>query len=257
MRINIIDNFYSPKEDTTRTLRIGLPESYDSSDKKYPVLYMFDGQNIFSDHRSALYHTWCVNPALEQLYAQKRLDREWIVVGIDHRPDRFDEYTPWDFPGADIYNPHGRRTIDVIVEDIIPYINKNYRTLTTPQDTALAGASLGGLMALYAARIYPNVIGRYGAFSPTIMWSDYKLYPHWDKATGQWTKIYMDTGSEEVISVRGVHLDYPRVTNEFYQHLRNLGYEGYEVAVVTEQGAIHHEIDWARRFPEAAAWFLQ
>ncbi|MFA5624884.1 MAG: alpha/beta hydrolase-fold protein [Bradymonadales bacterium] len=256
-KIKVIKDFYSPLDKINRTIRIYTPDSYDDKKKKrYPVAYMTDGQNIFSDPRSALFHTWCVNTTLESLWESGELEREWIVVGIDHLPDRFAEYTPWVFPAARIIDAQGRKFLNNLTEFIVPFINQEYRTLSGPENTALIGASLGGLMALFCARERPDVIGRIGAVSPSLMWSDFKSFEHWDSRYDMWTKIYLDMGSDERITVQGIYLDYASVTYDFYKHLRTLGYADHEVHLFIENGGKHHEIDWARRFPHIAKTLL-
>ena len=255
--IHIIDDFYSPLDKVNRTLRIYTPDSYEHEPgKHYPVIYMTDGQNVFAHPRSARFDTWCVNRTLHDLCASGELQREWIVCAIDHLPDRFAEYTPWMYPEAAVYDPMGRKFLNNLTEFFIPHINSRYRTLTGPKNTAFIGSSLGGLMALFCGRERPDIIGRIGAVSPSVMWADFRTFRHWDKKQNVWTKIYLDMGSEERISVRGIHMDYASVTYDFYAHLRSLGYGEHEVHLFIDMGAAHYEADWARRFPHVCRVLL-
>ena len=180
-RIDIIDDFYSPLDKFKRTIRVYLPDSYDAdSVKHYPVIYMTDGQNDFAHPRSARFDTWCVNRTLDALWSEGKLDREWIVCAIDHEIDRFSEYTPWAYPDAQIYEPRGWKFLNNLTEFFVPYMNAHYRTCTGPENTAFIGSSLGGLMALFCGRERPDVIGRIGAISPSVMWADYRCFEEWN-----------------------------------------------------------------------------
>lgn len=249
-KITIIDDFYSPLNKFNRTLRIYTPDSYDvEPERRYPVIYMTDAQNVYAHPKSAHYDTWCVNRTLDRMSANGELEREWIVCAIDHETDRFAEYTPWAYPDANIFDPRGRQFLNNLTEFFIPYMNQNYRTLTGPKNTAFVGSSLGGLMALFCGRERPDVIGRIGAVSPSVMWSDHRCFDHWNSKLDTWTKIYMDMGTEERIVVKGIYMDYAKIVGEFYDHLMKLGYSKDQVILNLEEGGVHYEIDWARRFP--------
>lgn len=256
-KIQIIDDFYSPLDKCNRTLRIYTPDSYDEdSSRRYPVIYMTDAQNVYSHPKSAHFDTWCVNTTLERLYAEGSLEREWIICAIDHDIDRFGEYTPWPYPAASIFDPKGRKFLNNLTEFFVPYMNSHYRTLTGPQNTAFIGSSLGGLMALFCGRERPDVIGRIGAVSPSVMWADFRCFEHWNTKLPFWTKIYLDMGSEERITVQGIYMDYASIVGDFYNHLRSVGYEEHEVFLYIDEGGRHYETDWARRVPIIAMHLL-
>lgn len=253
--VHILRDFYSYPEHTTRTLRIYTPDAYEwDHERRFGVLYMCDGQNVFDHPESALYHTWRANVVMEQESAAGTL-QPWIIVGIDHLPGRFEEYTPWPFPIRGIHG-QGAQFVDCLVNHIKPFIDRTYRTDPRPEMTALVGASLGGLIALYAHRERPDVIGRVGAVSPTLMWSDYRTFEHWHSHHDTWTKIWLDAGEHEHIWIDDLELDYARITERFYWHLRGLGYAEHEVRLFLEPGGNHHEIDWQRRLPEILRWLL-
>jgi predicted alpha/beta superfamily hydrolase len=118
------------------------------------------------------------------------------------------------------------------------------------------GSSLGGLISLYLGWKYPEVFGRIGALSPTVMWSYRKLFEAWREHSRRWTRIYLDAGSTEHIDAGRVALNYGEATREFYGHLKQLGYHDHEVLLVLEPGGQHHEKDWQRRLPFALRWLL-
>src|SRR4051812_15111398 len=96
--VHIIRDFFAPEEGGNRTVRIYTPSGYESDvDRTYGVLYMQDGQNVFAHPESARFDTWCANYTIEEL-AHTGAVEPWIIVGIDHGPDRFGDYSPWDDP---------------------------------------------------------------------------------------------------------------------------------------------------------------
>jgi predicted alpha/beta superfamily hydrolase len=104
-------------------------------------------------------------------------------------------------------------------------------------------------MALFCGRERPDVIGRIGAVSPSVMWADFRCFEHWNSKLDTWMKMYIDMGTEERIVVQGIYLDYASIVGDFYDHLMRLGYKNYEVTLNVEEGGRHYEADWARRFP--------
>lgn len=146
-----------------RTIRLYLPPSYGSSDRRYPVLYMHDGQNLF-DAATGYAGEWQVDETLDQLAAAGKL--ELIVVGIDNGSElRNQELVP--YPHPDIAKSEGEAYLKFIVDELKPYIDSHYRTLPDRDHTGLMGSSLGGLITHYAGQHYSQVFGRLGVFSPS------------------------------------------------------------------------------------------
>jgi predicted alpha/beta superfamily hydrolase len=245
--VHIIRDFYSPSEGFSRTVRIYTPDGYDQgSAHRYPVLYMQDGQNVFAHPESARFDTWCANTALEQLVHEHRLE-PWVIVGIDSGMGRLDEYSPWS---------RGDAYARFLVDSLKPYIDGTYRVRHQPEWTAVMGSSLGGLISLYLGMRYPDVFGRIGALSPSVMWNDYRLFQHWTAHTHRWTRIYLDAGTHEWINPAGTPLPYGEATRDFYLHLKRLGYADHELRLVLDDNGIHHEKDWQRRLPDVMQWLL-
>lgn len=160
--VQILDTaFYIPQLNRHRRVWIYLPESYTSSKKKYPVLYMQDGQNVF-DNATAGFGEWGVDEALDSLGKQHG---EVIVVAVDHGSEkRINEYSPFDM--ARYGRGEGDAYVDFLAETLMPYINRHYRTKKSAKYTAVAGSSMGGLISFYAMLKYPNKFGAAGVFSP-------------------------------------------------------------------------------------------
>ncbi|MBL8899364.1 MAG: alpha/beta hydrolase [Planctomycetes bacterium] len=132
----------------THKLRIFLPPGYAENPlRRYPVFYMQDGKNLFFPEEAFLGSEWNVDEVLQLLDAANAVDRA-IVVGI-HSGDRLREYTK---PGYELYARS-------VVEEVKPVVDRRYRTLETPADTAVCGSSLGGVVSFYMAWQYPQVFG--------------------------------------------------------------------------------------------------
>lgn len=160
--VHILDTaFYMPQLNRHRRVWIYLPPSYATTKKKYPVLYMHDGQNLF-DHGTSSFGEWGVDEALDTLSHQYG---EAIVVAVDHGGEkRINEYSPFDMENYG--KGEGDAYVDFLAQTLMPYINHHYRTKRSARYTAIAGSSMGGLISFYAALKYPNKFGAAGVFSP-------------------------------------------------------------------------------------------
>jgi len=166
-------------------LRIYLPPSYDENDlKRYPVLYMQDGKNLFFPDEAFLGHAWEVDETLDRLDEMNVIDQV-IVVGI-HTDDRFGDYTQ---PGVELY---GR----ALLEQVKPWIDGNLRTLTGPRNTAILGSSLGGVAALFLAWTAPQVFGLACCLSSTFGYRDDLLarVRREGRAGREGLRLYLDSG---------------------------------------------------------------
>lgn len=253
--VQIIRDFASEALGGPRTVRIYTPDAYDREpERRFPVAYLQDGQHVFAHPESAKYDTWGANEAIEQLAAEGRTE-PWILVAADHGSDRFAEYSPWDEPRLGV-TAKGPATVKFLTDELKPFVDRHYRTKREPEQTAVMGSSLGGLISLFAGWSRPDVFGRIGGFSPTVMWSLGRLSQEWSRPTGKWSRIYLDVGTLEGVYTANLPLDYPSSVHAFWKHLKAIGYEDWELKLVVEQNGAHHETDWRRRFPEAMAWLL-
>jgi len=180
--------------DISHKVWLYLPPNYESSAERYPVIYMHDAQNLFDDATSFV-GEWDVDGTLNALY--EKTGESFIVVAVENGGEkRIEEYTPYKnekYGGGkgDIY-------IDFLANELKPYIDKNYRTLATTENTALIGSSLGGLISFYGGLKYPEVFGKIGALSTSFWFSSDKLND-FAKENGnqQNTKIYFLVGEKE------------------------------------------------------------
>jgi alpha-glucosidase len=239
--VQIIDTaFFIPQLNRTRRVWIYLPSSYASSRKKYPVLYMHDGQNVFDEATSG-YGEWGVDEALDTLENQSH---EMIVVAIDNDPvHRINEYSPYDMEKYG--KAEGDAYVDFLVNNLRPFINKHYRTKKCGRHTFIAGSSMGGLISFYALMKYPKKFGGAGVFSPAF-WITPQLKnidPH--KARKIKGKIYFFAGQQESDSM------VPDMLSVFEQMLQHS--KAKMKTVIRAQGK-HNEATWRAEFPLFYKW---
>lgn len=144
-----------------RRVLVYLPPGYNES-RRYPVLYLLDGQNVF-DQPNARGGGWKINLAMDRLLAEKAI-RPGILVAVCHSDQRLREYCGWSEDEA-YEHRLGELHADYLVETIKPFIDRNYPTRPGRANTAIAGASAGGVAALYAALRHPRTYGRVGCMS--------------------------------------------------------------------------------------------
>ena len=180
------------------TIHMYLPDDYMHSQKKYPVLYMFDGHNLFFDEDATYGRSWRL---LNHLYA---LDTEIIVAGIECSHvgnERLIEYAPFDF-----YDPEfggslpgkGRETMDFIVHTLKPYIDHHFPTKPDRANTWIAGSSCGGLMSLYALLAYSRTFSKAAALSPYILPCATSLLCFADRVHVRHpSRLYLSWGAQE------------------------------------------------------------
>jgi predicted alpha/beta superfamily hydrolase len=241
--VHIVDNsFYIPQLDRHRRIWIYLPDSYKSSKKKYPVLYMQDGQNVFDEATSA-YGEWGVDEALDTLGNQHK---ELIVVAIDNAGEkRMNEYSAYDMENYG--RGEGDQYVDFLVQTLKPFIDRHYRTKKDEKNTFIAGSSMGGLISFYAVLKYPKVFGGAGVFSPSFWIAPQLKYIDPERAKKVKGKIYFYAGQEE-----GDHM-VPDMLNIFEQ-MRQCSKAKMQTVIRAE--GKHNEPTWRNEFPLFYKWIL-
>lgn len=160
--VRIMDTaFPMPQLEATRKIWLYLPPGYAKSKKRYPVMYMHDGQNIFDEYTSG-FGEWGVDECADSLIRNGK--PACIIVGIENGPNRMNEYNPYYF--KDVGKGTGDQYLEFIVKNLKPFVDRHYRTLSTGENTIIAGSSMGGLISYYAMLKYPDVFGKGGVFSP-------------------------------------------------------------------------------------------
>jgi predicted alpha/beta superfamily hydrolase len=241
--VHVLAPLAMPGLDRERALRIYLPPGYETSQKRYPVLYMHDAQNLF-DAATSFVGEWGVDEALNDLAKSRGL--ELIVVGIDNDADkRTRELNPWD--NAKYGSGEGRAYMKFVVEVVKPYIDAHYRTQPQRAHTAIMGSSLGGLMAHFALCEYPDVFGKAGIFSPAY-WiappvSDYTRAHAWRKDA----KVYVYAGGSEGPEML------PDM-RKIVALVRTQRFPESNLRVEVTPAGQHNETAWRAEFPRAVNW---
>ncbi len=227
--------FHSPQLSHDRTIVVWLPPSYDSDpNKRYPVLYMHDGQNLFDPRTSFLGVDWQMDETADSLIRQGKME-EIIIVGLYNTADRLEEY-------AD--TKKGRAYMDFIVTTVKPFIDTNYRTLSDREHTAIMGSSMGGLISFYLVWRYPHIFSKAGCLSTSLMWKNGALLKEIENFTGQKPeiKIYLDSsgkGAEGRMRPEYLRLKDLLVSKGFV--------EGKDLIYYFDEQGDHSERSWSKR----------
>jgi predicted alpha/beta superfamily hydrolase len=228
-----------------RNIRVWLPPGYSDSGVPYPVMYLHDGQNCFAP--GGPYGCWNaeINAARE---VEAGRVPPFIMVAIDNDGDnRRYEYVPPEDRIKDYPAGRGDAYGRFVVENVMPEINRSYRTLTGPEHTALVGSSLGGVISLYMA-FETGVFGRIGSMSTAIFWAPNYLAKLMVRGPSP-LRIYHDIGTREAISMAPAN--YWEVNQTLDRVLRKIT---PEVHFVIGEGDDHNEPAWDKRFPAMIRW---
>lgn len=244
----ITKNILSKVLNREKLVRIFIPEN---TEGPYEVLYMYDGQNLFNTKTSAYGDIWDMDTQVPRLI-KAGIIKPIMVVGIDSSEQRLDEYSPFNNNGIYKFMPkdnrvsfYGHLVNKFIVDELIPYINKNFQTL--PDKTHIAGSSLGGLMALHASINYPNTFKGIGIFSLAAyfnpkgyksMLKDLNLNPN--------QKYFITVGTNESNHTNDkLNKAYLRDSLYLYETVKPLTNTSLEII----NNAIHTESFWASQVP--------
>lgn len=246
--LTTITNFYSPQLNNNRTLILYLPPSYSENiAKRYPVLYMHDGQNLFNAATAFGGVEWQVDETLDSLIGQGKV-QEVIVVGIYNTANRISEYTPTVDPTYGGGNANAY--LDFVQNTVKPYIDGHYRTLTTPANTYMMGSSLGGLVSCYAGWTRSNVFNHVGCMSSSFWWNNQNFTVQVENATGTKppVRFYLDIGANEGATAE---------TTRMRDALLAKGYvSNVNVKYYFDPQGSHNEASWRARLPIVLTYLL-
>lgn len=242
--VKIIDTaFYIPQLNRYRRIWIYLPPDYNQNRKRYPVLYMHDGQNLF-DEATSYSGEWGVDEYLDAQFKSSK--QSAIVVGVDNGLNfRMSEYNLWEF--QNFGKGEGDQYVDFLVKTLKPFIDKNYRTLKGKANTFVAGSSMGGLISLIAVAKYPNVFGGAGIFSPAF-WTAAGIDEYLRKyGPAMNSRLYFYAGGQE-----GEHMipDMKKVEQIMAKVSKSIIKESLDM------NAAHNEAAWRKMFPEFFEWTI-
>ena len=230
------------RPDFERRIYICTPSGYDTSAARYPVMYLFDGQNLFYDEDASFGTSWNIDKFT------RYNDPGCIIVGIESNPygnERLEEYSPFTHQSPELGYIRGvaRTTMIWLLDTLKPAVDEAFRTIPDRDHTYIGGSSMGGLISLYAVTAYNEVFSRAVCLSPSLwvhpgkvrhMISKAKPAPH--------TQIYMDYGTEEMSNHEATY-------NALLACARLLLDRGVDLTFRIEPFGNHSEASWAQRVP--------
>jgi predicted alpha/beta superfamily hydrolase len=240
-----------------RTIAVYLPPRYaKEKTKRYSVLYLHDGQNLFDPGAAAFGVDWHVHITADRLVNEGRITPT-ILVGVYNTPERIDDYTPH-------FNPvredggRGDEYCRFLVEEVKPFIDHQYRTLPGREYTGVAGSSLGGLISLAIARWKPDVFSKVGALSPSLWWVQNELFSDW-QSDCEWpkrTRFWLDIGTEETAADHENKAGVERCLRlvEFWKRCGLVEESDFRFLAI--EGGRHTESAWAARFDQVLTFLF-
>lgn len=243
-------DMYYPPAGQNRLLHIYLPDNYYDTQERYPVMYMFDGHNLFSDADATYGKSWGLADFMRQY------PKQMIIVGMECSHEgyaRLNEYCPYykHMFGHEII-PMGEQTFQWIINDVKPMIDREYRTWGHREATGIGGSSMGGLMSIYGVIVHNDIFSKAACVSPGIFHNISHLRSDLDRS---WidpdTRIYFGWGEIEAgKAARGGNPEFDtreaRSVRKFEKQLQEKGADTY---LYFQWGGRHCEADWERQDP--------
>lgn len=239
------EKFLIPQLNRERKIWVYLPPNYETSSKRFPVLYMQDGQNLF-DNKTSYAGEWEVDETLKKL--SKIYGLNLIVVAIDNGSEyRLSEYSPWE--NKTYGDAEGDAYLEFIVKTLKPEIDKTYRTKASSKNTGIMGSSMGGLISHYAGLKYPGVFGKVGVFSPSFWYSENSFKFAEKHSQIKHTKMYFLVGGKE---------GYSMVSDieKMLDIMQNGGFNKHNLFKKIVQEGNHNESLWRTEFEKAILWLF-
>lgn len=201
-----------------RTIHLYLPKNYFRSEERYPVMYMYDGHNLFYDEDATYGKSWGLKDFLDSY------DKPFIVVGIEcnhEGTERLNEYCPYTLDSTFGHiDGKGKEFMDWVVYELKPYIDEHYRTIPFRECTGIGGSSMGGLMSLYTVIKYNQYFSKAACLSPSIAICHKQLKEEF-KDMNPDTRVYLSYGKKEVRgkqqleSINNLLLDFQNIFSSY------------------------------------------
>jgi len=237
----------------SRMIRVWLPPGYEAPDnqsRRYPVLYLNDGQNLFDPATAFNGVDWQVDETADRLIRQKVIP-PIIVVGIDHaQEDRVKEYLPYRSLNPAVLLPQGKHYPVFLESEVVPFASERYRIARGPENTGLGGSSLGALISLYTAIERPGTFGRLLLESPSLFVSRGRIL-RCSRTLRDWPqKVFLAVGTREA-GREDKDRQVVEAVRALERIIRRAGADDERLLVRIDEGATHSERAWAARFPQA------
>jgi predicted alpha/beta superfamily hydrolase len=237
---HVVSDIPGPTPGESRSIVVHLPGNYAEVTRRYPVIFMQDGQNLFDDATSFA-GSWGL---AEELVSASRLDADAIIVGVyNGEQRRIDEYSP--FADEKVGGGEASDYLNWLCDVLRPIVNDRYRTLPEREHTGVAGSSMGGLFSLYAVFQRSDVFGFAAVMSPSLWFAHGAIFEWVRSQPFRDVRLYLDVGARE-----------GERTLANAQRMRDLlehsGYtRGERLRWVQDARGVHHESAWGRRFRKA------
>lgn len=240
-----------------RTLVVYLPPDYSKdSERRYPVLYLHDGQNLFDPSTAAFGVAWDAHTTADLLIHAGRIE-PIILVGTYNTPDRIPEYTV-EFDAAQNQGGKGREYARFVFEEVKQFIDSTYRTRPEREFTGVAGSSLGGLVSLTMARDHYADFALCGVMSPSLWWAKEQILRDLDE-DDSWLvgmKFWVDMGLREGPKRGNVDTGVLR-TRRLVERFKTAGLvAGRDYTYLEVVNGEHNEASWAARFDRVLTFFF-
>ncbi len=239
------ESYDIPELRANRKIQVLLPHNYhEQPDRRYPVLYLTDAQNLFGV--GSAYGNWGIDRKLAVLATRDRADI--IIVAIDHGDnERINEFSPYDTPRNG--KGKGREFLRFITNSLKSAIDARYRTKPHRLHTGIGGSSLGGLLATYAGLMHPDVFGKLMIFSPSLWISPRIHYDAIHFFEPFESRIYLYGGNREGANmVKNLKTLNETIEKQCY------GYDRVKVKLEIDPQGKHNEARWGEEFPKALEW---
>jgi predicted alpha/beta superfamily hydrolase len=245
-QLRLHENFGSRHLEEPRNILVYLPKDYGADpDRRYPVLYMHDGQNLYDPADAFGGIAWGIDETAERLVAERAIEPV-IIVGIYNTGKRLDEYTP--VPSANKKIKGGGRADlygRMLIEELKPFIDDTYLTLPEREFTGIGGSSLGGLVSLYLGFRRPDVFSRIAAMSPSVWWANNQIIREIARTPERVPlRIWLDIGREEGSRIK----HQVRALRELLLASGWTPEADFRYGEIP--GAAHNEAAWAARFDQ-------
>jgi len=249
--LKTIKDFYIPQLKTKRRIWIYLPPEYENSQKRYPVLYMHDGQSLFAENLS-YDGSWHVDTIIDKLFNNKKTEGV-IIVAVDNAgKNRMREYNPWEDMGG-----RGQLYSDFLIQTLKPYIDDSFRTMSQREYTGIMGSSMGGYISTYIALKNQDIFSKVGLLSPAYWLYTEQLNIFLKNALiTKPMKIYLSVGTKEGDEERSNQ--YLKETKATYDILSDkIGDkidDGNDIKLDIIQNGTHSASEWSKTFEAAFTW---
>lgn len=227
---------------TNRLIHVYIPNDYHTCEERYPVMYMYDGHNLFHDEDATYGQSWGLESFLNQY------DKPFIIVGIEcnhEGNERLNEFCPYTLDNSFFGHIEGKGEIFMnwVIDELKPTIDSMYRTIPFRECCGIGGSSMGGLMALYTVIKYNQYFSKAACLSPSISMCMPQLKRDLQESfIDEDTHVYMSFGTKEVRGPKGVS----RMLNHIMYFNDQLTSRKAQCYVNVVKNGKHNEASWEK-----------